>query len=298
LIAAQALFYGHEWAGLTQWGLRNLLPAYPLLMIPAAYTINRLIASKNGKGVFLLFAILSISIQIIGLLHSPQHYYAWVSSEFPTDWQNQMQWNFSNSHLVWNLLTTFKDPDWSFAFMELSPMARLGFFFSILIILVTSLLLLIKPQKTHLAGIVLFGYFFLSTAFLHQLNLVDRTYFPDTPEFIHTVDFLLANTAEEDTWLLAEYNSPLWLHFMNSNRLNQSWITLPYGNTNLKEIMSVISSSIKGKETDRIWLVSSSYPLNAKKTIEIITNSMGIIKAEEWHITGNYLNITIEHLQY
>jgi hypothetical protein len=298
LISAQALFYGQEWAGLTQWGLRNLLPAYPLLMIPAAYTINQLLASRNGIFGLVFIATCSISTQIIGLLHSPQQYYAWVSTAFPDGWQNQMQWNFSNSHLFWNLLTTFKDPDWSFAFMELSTITRLGFIFSTLIILLTAILMLIKSQKIHLAGIVLLGYFFILTVFMHQLKLADKTYFPETPEFIQTVDFLLENTAEEDMWLLAEYNSPLWLHFMNSNKLTHSWITLPYGNSNLKDMMSVIGTYAKDKETDRIWVISSSFPLNTQKSIEILTNTMDIIKEEEWYINGTVLNVSIEKLHY
>ena len=83
LLIGQGLFYDDEWAGKVNWGLRYTLPAIPLLVIASTPVVDSWIKSARGKLGLIILAVVSIAVQLAGVLPPIERYYVELTNADP-----------------------------------------------------------------------------------------------------------------------------------------------------------------------------------------------------------------------
>ena len=225
LVIGQGLFYGADWWGHVNWGLRFLLPAIPLLVIASAPVVELLLETKKGQQKLLYLGSLSVFIQLTGILAPVKQYYIALTESAPSISYTSAIWNPKNTALWWHLkwifsgglsdLATSRVGIWSL------PLAAF-----LLIVLICSIALVNRRSKPWHAIIILIVTI-ISSGIMLSVFRFDPANKPrnDLVEAQNAIqDFYL----QDDIILIKSYGTQAWSYWMNWADPGLKWISLPY----------------------------------------------------------------------
>lgn len=85
----------HSWMGGWSYGPRRLVALLPVLMIPAAFVVSKLMETKRGIALVVATAVLGFAAQVAGLSTNFMHYIQWAN-----DHQVSTLWSFEHSSMI------------------------------------------------------------------------------------------------------------------------------------------------------------------------------------------------------
>lgn len=305
LVSAQALVYDTEWWGHINWGLRYILPAMPLLVLAGLPVISSMAESNRGRIGLIIIALISISIQLLGVLAPLKKYYIGMAVANPPISAGQMIWSFQYSPLVWSIKWLFSGGILDLAIMRLG---LVGLTFIILFSAIIISTFRVISRKSNSGTISLL--FLFSIAFSMAFTYFLKTDPDNKPIFLdQVIESLVTNNLQpRDLVLIDSYGTSTWDYWMNWSRPGTKWESLPYfspspedfeafklhGDPNLaleENSKTILSEAMTNQQ--RIWLVVGD---DAPKMGSIVIYSWlmensGLIK--KWSIFGDNGSATL-----
>ena len=226
LVIFQALFYGAEWAGHVNWGLRFVLPAIPLLALTAAPAIDSLI--KKRRGTLLLVGMLAFSfiIQVAGSLIPIRQFYLDMLNAVPPVSEYSTIWSMKASVLNWSLNWIFTAQPLDLAIFR-NPYA-LWWIIPVSIIVISLVFVGLKFRK--LQWMILAAFFL--TIFLNfgmvSLYHNDVAYSSSRTDFKQSQEFINNQYQPGDLVLVKPYSEDIWNFWMNWGNPSIAWTSLPF----------------------------------------------------------------------
>jgi len=226
LVFGQALFYDADWWGHVNWGLRFILPALPILMIAAAPVIEAWLRSTMGRVALLFLAIVSVSVQLVGVLAPVRDYYVKLIQTAPDAPATLGIWNLSSSALAWHFEYIFSGGKWDLAAVRVGSGAIpvIAGFILVLGLSCVGLKRGARLWPTIIGVTLVIG---LTFAML-RVYAHDPAYYPFRNDLLAAQTKIEQSEAEGDIVVLKSYGTPVWYYWMNWGVESPHWISLPY----------------------------------------------------------------------
>ena len=267
LVAGQGLFYGGDWFGHVNWGLRFVIPAIPPLMIICAPVIEHLLDQKKGLAILLMTGLFSMFVQFIAVLAPVKNYYISLANSIPSVLTSTQIWNPKFSALWWHINWILSGGKSDILFIQLE-LVTLPLFTMLLLGLCSSIFFSFGKYSLQY-GVTILLFSILSSVFLlflfhpsHQFQIRN-----DLENSKKTIQEKYLPT---DVILIKSYGTTAWSYWMNWANPELKWLSLPFYFPAEKSIESYydsrspfdtpndISLRIMQKaesEHKRIWLV-------------------------------------------
>lgn len=222
----QALFYDFEWSGHINWGLRYLLPAVPLMLLAAVPAMDRLLRTWTGKVILLLMGILSVGVQLLGVLVPVGNFYRsmYAAAEPVSEWSTI--WQTRYSILAWNIKWLLSGQQVDVALIRLAEKLPLILVLAGLITFCTMFCLSVQRFKRYLwiclVGCLVF-HFFLIASYRNE-----DTYGATRSDLSDSYQYLTQQANPGDAILIRSYATPIWFFWMNWAGPQLHWTALPY----------------------------------------------------------------------
>ena len=306
LIVFQALFYDGEWWGHINWGLRFMLPAIPLLVVTAAPVVDAWLHTRAGRLRLLILSLISMLVQVIGVLPPLREFYTRLSDINPTELEMLSLWTFKHSPVFWNIKWILSGGSWDLAAVRIGiqslPIA-LGFGGIIAILLLG--LFKIKSAWLPVGCLVLtIGL----TAMLVVIYAGDQTYHFSRTDLAAAGDKIAENIIPNDHVIIKAYGTPGWYYWMNWADPQTQWTALPFhypspgqlseyeASRNPEVALDDISLALMREQVDsaqRIWLVLPNDSPGADLEIEAEWLEVRSSSSNQWAFTGDEFETTL-----
>jgi hypothetical protein len=226
LIFGQALFYDGDWWGHINWGLRYLLPAFPLLMIAVTPVIEWLLKVRKRHLLLICLGIFSVMIQLLGVLVPTQKYFADLYDSSSSISEAMAIWNPKFSPIRWNF-------HWIATGEPLNTAAsRVG---GTAIPLILVAFLLIGIIVLGLTRINWYGLPILALSISIGISIMVLFIYKDDPAYYNmrqdlegTKDYIVRCALPDDEIFLKSYGTPAWYYWMNWADQSLRWTSMPY----------------------------------------------------------------------
>ena len=225
LVVGQALFYDSLWTGLVNWGLRFTLPAIPLLVIGAAPIVESLLKSIYGKVSLIFLAVISVFIQMSGVLPPIEKYYIDLASASSAVTSYSSIWVFNQTNLLWSIKWLLSGGEWNIAIcrnLQSSGWAITGSTIAIL-------LAYLNIKKSRPLWLI-----FATIIFILLTSTILFNYKYDAPwnyarkDLQSTMAKIENNYQPGNLVLLKAYGTPAWDYWMNWGSKDIQWAALPF----------------------------------------------------------------------
>lgn len=268
LVIFQALFYGPDWAGHVNWGLRFVLPAIPLLILSSAPVIERMLVSRAGKATLISLAAISIVVQFLGAITPVKQYFVEKAGIAPAINESALTWQIDQSIILWSAnrlisgvvpdLAVWRNPAILWAILPgFVITGGVGF-----LAIKKKRLVWIPVVITILVGIDLI---------MLVLNRNDPAYYRSRTDFAQSRDYLAEKIGQGDILLLNSYGLPLWNYWMNWGSDQVAWTSLPYYFPAPGQIQTFILTGKPEDALDPISLAILEKAVSPGKRIWMIT---------------------------
>jgi len=236
LIILQALFYDAGWFGDTNYGLRFLLPALPLMIVACAPVLERAVAEGRGAWRWALatLGLAGIFVQVAGVLINARTYYATLFQIDSVHVPYLAAWNPATSAILGHWQLILAGTAWNLALTRDGSLAPLGVSVAIigwLIVLGLSAWMLWRPSlnRSWQVGATIGATSLLLLLPVVMLNAYrnDPLYSSSEASFTQATDYLANHSKRGDVVFVEHYGAPLWHYFMNTARLPVIWYSLP-----------------------------------------------------------------------
>jgi hypothetical protein len=281
LIVFQGLFYDDEWAGHINWGLRYILPAIPGIMVTIAPLIQRLVLSWKGLVGLILFAGISLFIQLLGVLTPISNYFQEMFTSNPPVSEFSTEWGINHQIIFWCIqwIKSGKPLDLALARNDYNSYISVAIGVIVLILVFLSLYQYRFHKLAYVSVIVIVNVSILVLI----LNVNDPLYMRNRKDYHDSQQFITEEYLVGDLVLIKSYGSPIWDYWMNWTQPGIQWTSLPYffpapekikefQNTNNPDVamanssLTILSRNIRSGM--RVWLVVPSDSPGAELGIE------------------------------
>jgi len=295
LIISQALFYGREWWGFINWGLRFVLPVIPPLIITSAAVVDTWLKTSKGRIGLFGIGILSLVVQLISVIPPMRQYYIDMLKIGSQSLETAGLWNPKYSPWLWHIKWIMSGSAWDLAAVRVGSQSFpiiLGF----IIVIGIALLGITCTSRIRLPGIGLFLTIGI-TAFMLVRYKSDPAYSPTRTDLKLAQETISQQTSDQDLILIKSYGTPAWYYWMNWAAPNYQWTALPfffpepslikeYNRTQdpivaLDEITISLFQELPGSY-QRVWIVLPGDTPGANLDIEIDWLEAISISSEEW----------------
>ncbi len=268
LMIAQAFFYDDGWAGHINWGLRYVMLVVPLLFLTILPIIDHWMTGKAGRWVLTMLGLVSLAVQLLGVLTPVGKYYEAVYSSPSSITEYSSIWSMRDSIIGWSIRWIFdgqpldiaiaRTGDLQLGILAVSAFILLTAFISMKYRSIRSLSILAVVGCIGLNGLMLSGY---ST---------DKAYGKDRADLSASQQFIMEKYQPGDGVLIKSYASTAWYYWMNWTSPELEWVSLPFSfplpaliekfkNTgDPDDALDEVSKAILNRESvsrNRVWLV-------------------------------------------
>lgn len=226
LVIFQALFYDDAWAQLINWGLRFVLPAIPPLVMASAVTIERLLKSRKGQVLLVLLMILSVCVQLLGVVTPVNQYVLEKYTAVPQITEQTLIWQGRHSILWWSLSGLLQRKSIDLALWRNEDAAGWVLPAALMVVLLAAAGL--RFGKIRWGAVV-------SLALVMALNIGMLLLYRNDPEYSRTrsdlqqsQEYLAAQVQPQDRVLILSYGASAWKYWMNWDGARPEWTALPY----------------------------------------------------------------------
>jgi hypothetical protein len=274
IVIAQAFFYGLEWAGILNWGLRFMLPVLPALVVLSAPLIEILLGEEKKwyRAVLPSLLVVGILVQIAGSVVDWREFNRFLSANNLGNGLQVLNWNPYYLAIPFHLQSLLQPSRWAISivhnFHQQPWLSFITLFLGVVVMGFSSWIVLSRREKTSAQ----FKYFLLIGAFaLPFLVLLsirsDPRWGGGNPAFPDSLNYLQSNLKPGEAVVFDSYGSELWLYGMNHWSSVQEWYALPYKvpttNAVAAEGVEIGQPSRKlfetlGMDSDYLWYLSSS----------------------------------------
>lgn len=226
IVVFQALFYGAEWAGHVNWGLRFVLPAIPLLALTTAPAIDALIKNRSGSKLLVGLLFVAFFIQIIGSVIPVRQYYLDMLNTIPPVSEYSTIWSSQTSILNWGLTWIFTGRPLDLALIR-NPSS---FWWIVLAVIVALSLILIGVNSIKRQWMILVAFVITISLNFGMLSLyrIDEAYSSSREDFKISQEYLNNQYQPADLVLVKSYSENLWAFWMNWAAPSVAWTSLPF----------------------------------------------------------------------
>ncbi|MBI3362689.1 MAG: hypothetical protein HY023_16430 [Chloroflexi bacterium] len=231
LILAQALFYDDDWWGHTNWGLRYLLPALPLLTVACAPALDATLSTRSTALHVTTWGLIGLSVlaQVGGVAANARVYVAAIDRLGPDAVRQLAIWQPRYSAILghWQMLANGAKPEiaWVRAWHGNAPAVALVNAMW-LIVAAVSVWGLRRPS-IGLSAFSLVMALALPYPMLKAYYLLDPAHYGQRPAFRAAAEFMDREAAQGDVVLVQAYGQPLWHFYLNYNAGLVEWYSLP-----------------------------------------------------------------------
>ena len=226
LILGQALFYDSDWWGHRNWGLRFILPALPPLMIASAPVVEKWLQSVRSRVDLVIISLVSILVQVIGILPLMLNYYVDVANASPYISDYAAVWDLKYSPILWHMNWILFRKPFDLAAIRVGISAvpvMLGFAVVILLVILG-----LGRVKWHwLAPVALCTVMVLSVLMV-AVYAKDPDYYPSRKDLNAAQEIVAQKYLPGDLVLIKSYATPAWYYWMNWGDPHVPWTSLPY----------------------------------------------------------------------
>jgi hypothetical protein len=226
LIIFQALFYDDEWAGHINWGLRFVLPAIPPLVLSTSGTIEDWLARRKGLIALSFIAVVSIIIQLLGVLSPVSQFFYEKSSANPQVTEYATIWQAKQSILLWSAEWIAGGKPLDLAVTRNS--GGLWLVLTVIILIASFAVVCVRNQKSHWGSILSLGIAISLNVSMLFLYRHDPVYSIDRMDLKLAQETLIEQSHPQDLILVKSYGTPVWKYLMNWGDEKILWTSLPY----------------------------------------------------------------------
>jgi hypothetical protein len=226
LILGQALFYDSEWWGHRNWGLKFILPALPPLMIASAPVVEKWLQSTLHRIDLILIGLISILVQILGILPLLLNYYVDVANATPYVSDFTSIWNPRYSSILWSMNWLLFGKPFDLAAVRVG-LPSLPVMIGLVFIIMVAILGLTWLKWRWLAPAALAMVAFL-TVFMVAVYARDPAYYPSRQDLKLAQEMVAKQYLPGDLVLVKAYATPVWYYWMNWGDPRVPWTSLPF----------------------------------------------------------------------
>ena len=300
LIVGQALFYDGDWWGHVNWGLRFLLPALPPLVISSAPVIEHWLKTLKGRIGLLCLGIISMLIQLVGILPPMRLYYLDVFQFDLASVDSTAIWNPRYSALLWHLKWILSGGALDLAAIRVGISAFpvvLGW----IVVIGLTFWGLIRFSRIWFPVINLLFSLGLTVAML-IIYSSDSSYIHSRNDLAAAQEHISRHISPHDLILVKSYGTPAWFYWMNWADPALQWIALPYffptlgliaeydSTHNPETILDEATISLLEKlpgSYQRVWIVLPGDSPGADLNIEADWLKSISISSDHWSFRGD-----------
>lgn len=299
LILGQALFYDADWWGHRNWGLRFILPAIPPLMIASAPIIDKWLHSVRHQVDLILISLVSVLIQVIGVLPLLLNYYVDVANASPSISDHATVWTAKFSPILYHMNWILRGKPFDLASVRTGSLA-LPIIIGLAVIIFLVILGLGLVKWRWLAPVSL-GLIISLTILMVAVYAKDPAYYPSREDLKAAQDMVAQQYLPGDLVLVKAYVTPAWDYWMNWGNPRVPWTALSYyfprpdlittsRETNdpaiaMDNVSLSLLSSIPGTYR-RVWLVLPSDSPGSDLDLEATWLENNSESSNEWSFPG------------
>ena len=287
LVTGQALFYDASWWGQINWGLRFMLPAIPLLLISSAPVIATMLRSRIGGWGLVGIALVSGSVQLIGVLVPVKAYYIDMARLGYEAFGTLGIWSASHSALLWHWRWLARGglPELASLRVGLNALpfvTTLG----VLGIFATWAIVVRATRGTAFLGVI---FAFGVSVLLVRVYSIDPVHTAQRDDLDAAFEHLNNDLQLDDVQVIKAYGLPVWKYWMNRAGAGMKWYSLPFSFPNTHSLDTPTLNlfeelAISGPV--RMWLVVDSAAPGANERHERVWLEGRAQSSESWRFEG------------